>query len=554
MAKFTSTADLNIRLPGGNEFVGAAGTTHRLPDSLVEEFERDFSGRIPGFAWVEQDETTDFLEPPIAQTDVTGLTASLDSKFDKTGGTISGAVTATGAITGATLSATGAIQGASVSATTVSADTARFKGWPHYDPKAYGALGDDVTDDTVALQAALTAAHPGGKVNIPAGTYVVSSTLVFPYRAVVAGAGPSATVIRWAGATNGTVIQLAAYTTAEQKPYSTFEGFGITGSQWSVAMDMKGLTHSRIAHIKIDGSSHTQTVAIKVDGSYGTTIGAWWNTIENCHIWDTGTGILFTGVDNAGQANTNTVRDTLIHGHTLYGINVDIGDNVLIQRVDVTSDRGGTGVRVADDNCSIRELRCESAATAVLLTGEADCPLVENCLFVSNTTAIVLESGATRATLRGNKFVNVTTEVTDGSTTNASNWSRRGTLVPFYFVFTNAVSNATDAVLSPAGLGSGTNVAYYVGRNFDVRGISFQLTAAVSGGSITVRPRIGASASTNILATSSASTTGTAFTGMGKDEGTTANTLSCLYSTSAAFAPSGSIDILATVWVEFTDE
>ena len=60
MAKFTSTVPLNIRLPGGFEVSGAAGATHRIPDSLVEEFERDQAARIPGFAWVTQDEFTSF--------------------------------------------------------------------------------------------------------------------------------------------------------------------------------------------------------------------------------------------------------------------------------------------------------------------------------------------------------------------------------------------------------------------------------------------------------------------------------------------------------------
>ena len=58
MAKFTASVPLNIRLPGGFEVSGAAGATHRIPDSLAEEFERDQAPRIPGFAWVLQDESS----------------------------------------------------------------------------------------------------------------------------------------------------------------------------------------------------------------------------------------------------------------------------------------------------------------------------------------------------------------------------------------------------------------------------------------------------------------------------------------------------------------
>ena len=113
MAKFTSTADLNIRLWPSYEIVGVAGTTYRIPDALAASFD---TTHIPGFAWVTQDEigaivtpaTSDIigldaalaakLESPIAQTDVTGLTAALAGKYDKTGGTISGAVTVTGVL------------------------------------------------------------------------------------------------------------------------------------------------------------------------------------------------------------------------------------------------------------------------------------------------------------------------------------------------------------------------------------------------------------------------------------------------------------------------
>lgn len=134
MAKFTAGVDLNLEWQG-HKFVGVAGTTHRLTDALVEEFTEEVSGVIPGFAWVSQDELTSVvtlpigqndvtgltaalaskLTSPIAQTDVTGLTAALDGKYDKTGGTISGAVTVTGTLGvqgAATLSSTLVVTGA----------------------------------------------------------------------------------------------------------------------------------------------------------------------------------------------------------------------------------------------------------------------------------------------------------------------------------------------------------------------------------------------------------------------------------------------------------
>jgi hypothetical protein len=97
VAKFTATVPLNIKWQG-HSFVGQAGTTHRVTDAMVEEFAEEVVPAIPGFAWVTQDEISSVVTLPIAQTDVSGLTAALAAKYDKTGGTISGAVTVTGAL------------------------------------------------------------------------------------------------------------------------------------------------------------------------------------------------------------------------------------------------------------------------------------------------------------------------------------------------------------------------------------------------------------------------------------------------------------------------
>src|SRR3990167_6297480 len=68
------------------------------------------------------------------------------------------------------------------------------------DVQAYGAVGDGVTDDTAAIQAALAAlpaatgtlnapGEGGGTVQFPTGTYVVTGTLTVPSMATLRGAG-----------------------------------------------------------------------------------------------------------------------------------------------------------------------------------------------------------------------------------------------------------------------------------------------------------------------------------------------------------------------------
>lgn len=77
-----------------------------------------------------------------------------------------------------------------------------------YNVKAYGAKGDGVTDDTEAIQSAIDAvmANGGGTVFLPAGTYLISSTLLIdnssseyfsdPRKIHIAGAGNCQTIIR----------------------------------------------------------------------------------------------------------------------------------------------------------------------------------------------------------------------------------------------------------------------------------------------------------------------------------------------------------------------
>lgn len=76
-----------------------------------------------------------------------------------------------------------------------------------WDVKGYGAVGDNGTDDTAAIQDTIDAAHNagGGVVFLPAGTYKVSAPLTVYAGTTIVGAGREASCIRQY-ATSGATI------------------------------------------------------------------------------------------------------------------------------------------------------------------------------------------------------------------------------------------------------------------------------------------------------------------------------------------------------------
>src|SRR5674476_261446 len=69
---------------------------------------------------------------------------------------------------------------------------------PVVSVRTYGAAGDGIADDTVAIQAALNATDVAGNGTtfLPRGTYLISDTIYVPNKVVLMGSGRSAGVIK----------------------------------------------------------------------------------------------------------------------------------------------------------------------------------------------------------------------------------------------------------------------------------------------------------------------------------------------------------------------
>jgi hypothetical protein len=79
--------------------------------------------------------------------------------------------------------------------------------------KDFGAVGDGVADDTVAIQAAINKADAlgGSEVQLSAGRYVISDTLVLKNKVQLVGQGSAATEIYLANSSNVTMIKSYNY-------------------------------------------------------------------------------------------------------------------------------------------------------------------------------------------------------------------------------------------------------------------------------------------------------------------------------------------------------
>jgi parallel beta-helix repeat protein len=73
----------------------------------------------------------------------------------------------------------------------------------------YGARGDDLTDDTAAIQSAINSVSlTGGTVYIPPGTYLLSKSILLTNRITLTGAGMGTTILKIADNNNQRIVGL----------------------------------------------------------------------------------------------------------------------------------------------------------------------------------------------------------------------------------------------------------------------------------------------------------------------------------------------------------
>jgi hypothetical protein len=174
------------------------------------------------------------------------------------------------------------------------ADTVGGGGAGVFNVKSYGAVGDDATDDTTAIQDAYDAAGEGDTVYFPGGTYRVTATISVPTGVITVGSAQYRTLVRMDDATNLDAVMATA----------EWLGSGTTvGSP------------SSFRHICIDANKANQSGG---DG-HGLVVSSYWTSVLDCVFENAlGDGLRITNTrqDGVEMSGSSTMVETYVwHCH-----------------------------------------------------------------------------------------------------------------------------------------------------------------------------------------------------------------------------------------------
>ena len=168
--------------------------------------------------------------------------------------------------------------------------------------KDFGAVGDGVSDDTVAIQAALSS-H--GAVYLPPGTYRISGTLTLGFGKSLSGAGQS-TVIHGAGSAFD-LVQLP-------DGYASLGGLRLENGRAGVRLT--GLTGPCVQNTIADLTIWQAQYGVVLDGGTRSDWPCYWNSLSNILVAQpAGHGVWMTLSGAGDTPNTNK-----FHGVRVYSL------------------------------------------------------------------------------------------------------------------------------------------------------------------------------------------------------------------------------------------
>ena len=204
-----------------------------------------------------------------------------------------------------------------------------------FNIRDFGAKGDGVTDDAAAIQAAINACTPGDTLLVPAGTYLIYSTVYPKSNMTILGTGASS-VIRFQGGTDYSWVIWA-----KDCSNLTLRDFKVDGNAASATITGTG---EQRHNVMLDNCSDCLVEGLTTTQSMGDGIFLWRGcvriTVRNC------TAIAGTTSNARVGINFQGASDSLITGNYVQGY-----DTAYKAEID-EHDPNSVNVRVAGNTSS----------------------------------------------------------------------------------------------------------------------------------------------------------------------------------------------------------
>ena len=299
--------------------------------------------------------------------------------------------------------------------------------WP--DAGRAALVCDGRTDPTAALRTLLAA---GGTVALPAGTCVVSGTLVIPSHSVVAGAGVGVTVIRATPGLFGPVISVGGRTLATGSTDVDLSGLTVDGG--ATAVNARGSERSDGIRVPF-GSTRVRIHDLEVQhaAANGIEVNGSDNVVADNSVHDNyANGIYVIGKGNKGGLNVVPARGVLVQnnrvshnslgkqpgsGHAWDGIDIDpITEGAVVEGNTVVGNdiilfENGDVVAYSSGHRVIGNTVRDSPGNGVVVEGPQQDFLIEgNRIERTVGWGIVANGPSRRGVVRGNTVGSTTLE------------------------------------------------------------------------------------------------------------------------------------------------
>jgi hypothetical protein len=213
--------------------------------------------------------------------------------------------------------------------------------------KDFGAVGDGVTDDTAAIQAAIDSGALGITVLLPAGTYKVTDTILLKRTGVrLKGAGEGVTFVKYTNASGGILFSGDSNKTAS---LNTYERCAITdleilssaaGTDPDICVDLTSFSYG---HFSLQAQNRrVNGVIFYGQGNAGTS--PYFNHIESTGLFGntdyTQTAFKFVGGAWAGGSNgpnANMIGPVTRGAALGFGVDLQVGQGNMFSQLSFES-------------------------------------------------------------------------------------------------------------------------------------------------------------------------------------------------------------------------